>query len=81
MMHPKPQFKAGEEVSITATVEAIDYQSRVVTLKVPNGNLVDILVREEAYNFDNIQKGDDVVVRYIEAVAISVRAASSDETN
>lgn len=73
MMHPKPQFEAGEEVSIMATVEAIDYKSRVVTLKGPQGNLVDISVSEEAYNFDQVVVGDVVNITYSRSVAVSLQ--------
>jgi len=70
MMHPKPQLEAGEKVSITATVEAIDYQSRLVTLKGPKGNLVVISVGEEAYNFDQVVVGDLVDITYSRSVAV-----------
>jgi hypothetical protein len=72
----KPTGKPGVVVassSITATVEAIDYDKRTVTLKGPKGNLVTLKVGPEAKNFNQVKTGDRVRARYYDATAIYVR--------
>ncbi len=56
-------------VSVTATVEAIDLQKRVVTLKGPKGKVFDVTVGEEARNLPQVKVGDQVVVKYYESIA------------
>jgi Cu/Ag efflux protein CusF len=57
-------------VSATATVEAIDLQKRVVTLKGPKGNVFDITVSEQARNLPQVKVGDLVEVKYYESLAL-----------
>jgi Cu/Ag efflux protein CusF len=57
-------------VSATATVEAIDLQKRVVTLKGPKGNVFDVTVGEEARNLPQVKVGDNVIVKYYESMAL-----------
>jgi Cu/Ag efflux protein CusF len=58
---------------LTATVQAIDYKARTVTLKGPEGNTQTLVVGPEAKRFNQVKKGDQVTVNYTEATAISVR--------
>ena len=62
--------KLGEVMVITAEVMAVDKAGRVVTLRGPDDNEVDITVSEEARNFDQIKVGDQLRVKYFESVAI-----------
>lgn len=57
---------------ITARVDAIDLPSRVITLTGPRGNTASFKVSDAVQNLDQIQKGDQVVVRYTEAIALGV---------
>ncbi|MEN8174588.1 MAG: hypothetical protein ABFS23_02410 [Pseudomonadota bacterium] len=59
--------------SLTATVEAVDKTTRVVTLKGPEGNTVDITAGDEVRNFDQIDVGDKVVVEYYEGLALALQ--------
>ena len=68
----KPGFVGVSLSVVKASVEDIDKQSRMITLKGPRGNLVTLKAGEEIVNFDQINKGDDVVARYYESVAIIV---------
>ena len=63
---------AGEAVSITATVEKIDQKKRLVTLKGPEGNEVTIHVDKRVKNLAQVKKGDEVVVDYLESVAVDL---------
>jgi len=58
---------------ITASVEAVDAAKRSVTLKGPGGDIVTLPVGPEVQNFDQIQVGDLVVVRYLEALALELK--------
>lgn len=55
-----------------ATVEDVNAQTRDVTLKEPGGKTVKLKVDPSVRNLDQIKKGDQIVVRYTEAAAISV---------
>lgn len=73
---PKGQKPAGvmvETAEITATVEAIDYAKRTVTLKGPEGRNRIIKVDPSVKRFNEVKKGDQVVARVTEALAISVQ--------
>lgn len=59
--------------SITATVEAIDYNKRTVDLKGPKGKVVTLKVGPEVKNFDQVKTGDRVTAKYFESTAIRVR--------
>jgi Cu/Ag efflux protein CusF len=74
----KPSAFKSESTSITATVEKIDYKTRTVVLKGPKGNLVEMQVGEEARNFNQVKKGDEVTFVYTESVAIEVQKAKGD---
>jgi hypothetical protein len=72
---PKGQEPGGvavDTVELSATVEAIDYAKRTVTLKGPEGRTRTIKVDPGVERFREIKAGDEVVVRHTEAPAISV---------
>lgn len=60
-------------VTASATVEAIDKESRVVTLKGPQGNLFSVVAGPEIRRFDEIKVGDEVVVRHTEALTLELK--------
>src|SRR5512136_1142969 len=62
-----------ERVAVmTATVQAIDLNTRIVTLKGPKGEVRDIKVGEEAVNLPQVKVGDLVKVKYYESLAVEV---------
>ena len=67
---PKP---VTESVTMSATIEAIDRTSRLVTLKGEKGNLATMYVGEEMKRFDELKVGDRVTATYTESVAVAVR--------
>jgi len=69
----RPGVVMAEEASITATVEAIDYDKRTVDLKGPKGNVVTLKVGPEVKNFNQVKTGDRVTAKYLESTAILVR--------
>ena len=72
----RPNAVVTREASITATVEAIDYDKRTVDLKGPKGNVVTLKVGPEAKNFNQVKTGDRVTAKYYESTAIQVRKPS-----
>jgi hypothetical protein len=63
---------AENTVTVTATVEAVDLQKRLVTLKGPGGDLVTVHADERVKNLPQVKKGDLVVVTYYESLAYEV---------
>jgi len=74
----RPSSVAVQATSITATVEKIDYKTRMVVLKGPKGDLVEMQVGEEAKNFNQVKKGDKVTFDYFESVAIDVQKSKGE---
>jgi len=68
----KPGFAAIDVDEMKATVVAIDYQTRKVTLKGPEGNVVNVTVGPEVKRLNEVKTGDSVVVRLTKAVSIEV---------
>jgi hypothetical protein len=68
----KPAGVVANVTEITAKVEDIDYGKRLVTLRGPQGNVRTIKLGDRVQNIQGIAKGDDVVIRHTEAVAIAV---------
>jgi hypothetical protein len=70
----KPAAVAAGQVTITATVEAIDAKKQYVTLKDPEGKTKEIKVKNPK-NLVNVKVGDQVAITYTEALAIEVTPA------
>lgn len=70
----KPGAVIVNTLDITAVVEKIDYKKRLISLKGPEGNVREFAVDTSVKKFKNIKKGDDVFLRFTEAVAITIDA-------
>lgn len=68
----KPGFAAVESVEVKATVESINYDTREVVLKGPEGKLKKIVAGPEVKRFKEVKQGDTVVARLTKAVSITV---------
>jgi hypothetical protein len=69
--------KAGSQarqVTVTATVQDIDKNTNIVFLKGPEGNIVGVKA-EDPKRLDELKAGDQIVVTYTEALAISIEKA------
>ena len=66
-----PGGMAARQVSVTATITAIDKQKSTMTLKGPEGKLVNVQVQDPA-NLEKVKVGDELMITYTEALAISV---------
>jgi len=69
----KPAGGVADAVTVTATIEAIDRQSSVVTLLGPGGEYQVVRVKNPAY-LKNVVVGDQVVITYTEALVTYVDA-------
>lgn len=69
----KPAIEESTLVTVTATVEAIDQKTRMVTLKGPQGNSVTFKAGEQVKNLAQVKVGDTVLAKYYESVAVEVK--------
>lgn len=68
---------AGEVVTVTAVVTAVDKASRTVTLKGPQGNTFRVVAGPEVRNFDQIKTGDELIVTHVEALTLELKKGGS----
>ena len=66
----QPSGTAQRQVTITGTVEQVDKAKRLVSVKGPQGNVVDVAVSEQTMKEVNV--GDGVELVYTEALAVTV---------
>lgn len=59
-----------DTVTLRATVEAVDLENQVVTLRAPAGRAFRLYASKEVVNLPQVQPGDEVVAVYSEAVAV-----------
>jgi hypothetical protein len=71
---PKPVTQTATETT-KATIEAIEHDSRLVTLKDKDGNYETIYVSPAIKRFDELQVGQTVTFKYSEAVVYELRRA------
>lgn len=70
---------AENTVSVSATVEAVDLKTRMVTIKGPDGRSVKVHVDDRVKNLPQVKKGDQVVATYYESLAYEVRKPGQAE--
>jgi len=59
---------------LTARVDEIDYKTRIVKLALPEGQFLKFTVGEQAKRFNEVKKGDEIVVQYMQKLTIKVTA-------
>jgi Cu/Ag efflux protein CusF len=62
-----------DSVEMTATIEAIDHDARMVTLKDKDGYEDTVYAGPEVKRFDELKVGDTVTFRYYESVVYRIR--------
>jgi len=75
----KPSLYTSQTATMTAVVEAINHETREVTLRGPEGNTVSFVVSEEARNLDQVNVGDIVMAKYDQSLSIEVFANDGTE--
>lgn len=73
-MEEKPSFSASQTVTVSAVVDAIDHETRVVTVTKADGESLTFVASEEARNLDQVAVGDVLVAEYMETVSVEVMA-------
>ncbi len=73
---PAPADTASRErvVETTATVEAVNADTREVMIRTADGRLVTVEASEAVRNFDRIEVGDRVRISFVESVAAEMAA-------
>lgn len=61
-----------DELTVKATVAAIDHANRTVSLRGPEGNVVTLVVDDNVTRFDQLKVGDTVTAHYYESVAYQI---------
>jgi PBP1b-binding outer membrane lipoprotein LpoB len=69
---PPAPISREEKMELTATVEAIDHQTRMVSLRSPEGRKATVYASPEVHNFDQIKVGDVVAVSFYAAIGAEV---------
>ena len=57
---------------MTARVEEIDYKTRKVGLMLPEGKMVRFTAGDQVKRLNEVKKGDEVVVQYLQKISIKV---------
>jgi len=68
----KPSFFASQSMTAAARVQAINHESREVTLLFEDGELLTSQVDDEVRNLDQVSAGDVVYAHYTESISIQV---------
>ena len=68
----RPSFAAQQTMVVTAVVEAIDHETRVVTVRRDDGEELTFTASEEARNLDQVSVGDVLVAEFVETITIEV---------
>jgi len=76
----KPIERAGD-ISKTATIQAINHTTRVVTLKDDQGRVEDVLCGPEVKRFNELKVGDSVTFSYHAAVVYQILKPGQTETS
>ena len=79
VMDEKPSYFASQTVMVTAVVEAINHETRVVTLRKAEGDTVTFTASDEARNLNMVRVGDIVNAEYEETLSIEVVANDGTE--
>ena len=70
----RPAAAAGHQVTAIAKVTAVDKKAKTISLKGPRGNTV-VFDVQNPDQFKVVKVGDEVLVTYTEAMALSIEAA------
>jgi hypothetical protein len=73
-MMDRPSMSASQSVTVSAVVEAIDHETRIVTVRKANGEELTFTASEEARNLGQVSVGDLLIAEYVETIEIQVLA-------
>lgn len=67
------RVSAATTTVVKGRIESIDAANRTIAVKGPRGNTGTIAVGPEVKNFDQMKVGDEVALRYVEALALKLK--------
>jgi Cu/Ag efflux protein CusF len=70
----RPSMFASQTAIVTAVVEAIDHETRVVTVRKDDGETLTFTASEDARNLAQVSVGDILTAEYQETISIKVMA-------
>jgi len=71
----------GESVTVSATVEAIEHSTRMLTLKGADGKLTTLTVPSDVKRFDGLKVGDKITAKYYDNVVLRKKAPGEKDVN
>jgi len=76
----KPGVVVTDVLEVKAALEGIDHKKRTITLRGIQGKVVTLRADKAVKNFEQLKKGDLVLVDFVESVAISIRSARAPQS-
>ena len=70
----RPSMSTSRSMTVSAVVEAIDHETRVVTVRKADGEEITFTASEEARNLGQVAVGDILRAEYVETLSIEVLA-------
>ena len=75
----RPSMSTSRTMTVSAVVEAIDHETREVTLRKADDTTITFIASEEARNLDQVDVGDVLHAEYVESLSIEVFANDNME--
>ena len=75
----RPSMYASQTAMVSAVVEAIDHETRVVTVRKDDGESLTFTASDEARNLGQVKVGDILMAEYQETISIQVMANEGHE--
>jgi precorrin-6B methylase 1 len=76
----KPGIVVTDVLEVQATIDALDAKKRVLTLKAGRGRTITLRADRSVRNFEQLKKGDTVLVDFVESVAIFIRNVKAPQS-
>jgi hypothetical protein len=80
-MMDKPSFSASQSMTVSAVVEAIDQETRVVTVRKSDGEEITFTASDDVRNLAQVVVGDFLIAQYTETVSVEVMANDGIEAD
>lgn len=71
----------GEAVTVSATIQAIDPSTRMLTLKAADGTMTTVVASPEVKRFNELKVGDVISAKYQETVVLRVMKPGDPDVN
>jgi translation elongation factor P/translation initiation factor 5A len=76
----KPGVVVTDVLEVKATIEAIDYKNHMMTLKGTQGRMITLKADRAVRNFDQLKRGDVILVDFVESIAIFMRTSKTPQS-